>query len=408
METNPDWNYLIDRYMHDRLTREELQLLLKMAAAREDNPELTKALKDQWDQGKEEPVVFNAEHRVRLQELFENDRKERALHSPLSRALHPPFSSHIRTRTIRAAAVAACLLLLAGSIGYRLWQPGPSSASTEPIQTTAQRSADVQPGYTGAILTLANGEHIVLDSAANGRLAIQGNSEVIQQGGQLSYHSSLSGSAETVYNTINTPRGRQYVLQLPDGSRVWLNAASSLQYPTAFSGKDRTVTLNGEAYFEIAPDVARPFIVQVNGIKVDVLGTSFNIKSYDDEPSIETSLLSGAIRLRSGAHQQQLKPGQQALVQKETPAVITIRNTDEAGVLAWKNGYFQFGHTSVPLIMKQLERWYNIQVRYQGKIPEREFYGEMERSLPLSSILQFLEKNHIHFTQQDHQLTVYE
>ena len=400
METNPDWNYLIDRYMHDRLTREELQLLLRKAAAREDTPELTKALKDQWDQGKEGPVVFNADHQVRLQELFENDRNERAIHTPLQ--------SPIRVRTIRAAAVAACLLLLAGSIGYRLWRSGSSSVSTEPIQTATQRSADVQPGYTGAILTLANGQHLVLDSTANGRLAIQGTSEVIQQGGQLSYRNSLSGSAEIVYNTINTPRGRQYVLQLPDGSRVWLNAASSLQYPTAFSGKDRTVTLNGEAYFEIAPDAARPFIVQVNGIKVDVLGTSFNIKSYDDEPSIEASLLSGAIRLRSGAHQQQLKPGQQALVQKETPAVITIRNADEAGVLAWKNGYFQFGHTSVPLIMKQLERWYNIQVHYQGKIPEREFYGEMERSLPLSSILQFLGKNHIHFIQQDHQLTVYE
>lgn len=394
MQTNPEWAYLIDQYLNDRLSRAELRRLLQIAAERGDEEGLTQALRAQWDAGRQEPDHSGIDWQAKVKEILAGAQQA----DPVVMPHRSPV------RRFRAIAAAACLAMLLGLGGYRIWLQHKTSVAAI---GSAPLTAEISPGHTGAILTLSDGRQIVLDSAANGNLASQGGSEVIKENGQLHYQ-HLTAATETVYNTMTTPRGRQYALVLPDGTRVWLNAASSLQYPTAFRGTDRTVTLNGEGYFEVAPDAGKPFRVQVNGMKVEVLGTSFNIQSYEEEAGVTTSLLSGSVRLSSGSHEQLLRPGQQAIVRRGTDTAIEVHPADMNGVLAWKNGYFQFGHTSMAMIMRQLERWYNIQVHYQGKIPEREFYGEMERSLPLSSILHFLEKNHIHFTLNGNQLTVYE
>lgn len=258
---------------------------------------------------------------------------------------------------------------------------------------------DVLPGSERAILTLANGKTIMLDSM-QGNIIRQGGLTVSNGNGQLDYE----GRGDVVeYHTMSTPRGGQYRLQLPDGTDVWLNAASSITYPTAFAGKDRHVTITGEVYFEVAKDTTKPFHAKVNNMEVEVLGTHFNINSYADEGNIKTTLFEGSVRVIQGNDAAMLEPGQQAQINMTAVALSSgrplniVNGVDADQVMAWKNGLFQFDKTSLSAVMRQLSRWYDVDVVYEKGVPDINLGGEMKRDLKLSQVLKGLGKIGVNF-----------
>lgn len=284
---------------------------------------------------------------------------------------------------------AAAVFLAAVSLGYFFLSGTPKDQNT-PVVRSAPDSI-IQPGGNKAILTLADGKQIILDNARNGDLTSEANVKVIKlSDGQISYQTT-GNTNEIAYNTIITPIGGQYQLILADGSKVWLNAASSLRFPASFVGNERLVELSGEGYFEIAPDRKRPFRVVVNDIRVEVLGTHFNVNSYPDEPAMTTTLLEGKIKLNSGGSVNVLKPGQQAMIQ--SPGKIhVVNNADLEEALAWKNGKFIFNGNSIQSIMRQLSRWYDIKVEYSNNLPNDEYVGAIQRSENISAMLHILRK----------------
>jgi transmembrane sensor len=253
------------------------------------------------------------------------------------------------------------------------------------------------PAGNRAMLTLADGTQIPLDSASNGALATQGNVQIVKlSNGQLAYRGSSTPGSTVQYNTLTTPRGGQYQVVLPDGTRVWLNSASSLVYPATFTGNDRTVRLNGEAYFEVAADANRPFKVKVNEMEVQVLGTSFDVMAYSDEQTVNTTLVSGAVKVAGKL----LKPGQQALLNPVSQQ-MAVQETDIDRVIAWKNGRFIFNDTDLPTILREISRWYDVQIIYKTTPGNEKYGGGISRRIDLSNVLQVLEasgKNHFSVT----------
>jgi transmembrane sensor len=313
----------------------------------------------------------------------------------------------LRTKFFRYAAAALLLI----SIGAYLWNllnkeklPQGITARTKPAD-----KADVAPGGQKATLTLVDGSVIVLDSAANGKIASQGNVGVIKKkDGELEYVSeaTVKSIVAPAYNTMRTPRGGQYQLILPDGTKVWLNAASSITYPTAFTGKERAIAITGEAYFEVVHNAAMPFRVRANGVNVEVLGTSFNISAYDDEAATNTTLLKGSVKISSGDKGALLQPGQQAQASTQHGLrVLSGVNTD--AITAWKNGYFSFQRSDLPAVMRQLARWYDVTVEYRGGMPQGKFGGEISRNANLSQVLSILEESNIRFSIEEKKIIVH-
>jgi len=253
---------------------------------------------------------------------------------------------------------------------------------------------DLKPGGQKATLTLASGRQVVLDSVRNGRIDQEGGSEVEKvDSGVIAYSAVSSGVVEagTGFNTLATPQGGTYAVRLPDGSEVVLNNASSLHYPTHFNGTGaRVVELTGEAYFKIARDARRPFLVKAGGQQtVEVLGTEFDIKAYGDEPEIKTTLLSGSVRVEAGDQSVLLKPGEQAA--QEGGRLQAIKDVDTAVVLAWKDGMFRWEGASLQEVMRDLGRWYNVQVVYDGPAPTQRLIMVVGRNRPASEVLKALE-----------------
>jgi transmembrane sensor len=308
---------------------------------------------------------------------------------------------------------AATIVLLAGTAAFFLFS-GRSSKTIDKIGNVAQRyKNDLPPGTRGAILTLDNGKQIVLDSAGNGMLAVLGKTKVINGNGQITYAGNGKSSQEPKYqepeyNTMTTPKGRQYQLVLADGSKVWLNAASSIRFPTAFTGKERKVEISGEAYFEIATSTDEgghekmPFLVHIDppfggtGMDIQVLGTHFNVNAYGEEATVQTTLLEGAVKISGGGGERLLRPGQQGRFgQAGNFEVMNDVNVDV--VMGWKNGYFSFQHTDLPTVMQQIARWYDVDIAYAGKIPDRRFGGEISRNSNASQVLRILEESKVYF-----------
>jgi transmembrane sensor len=370
---------LISSGSHDEESRQYLQQLLADTPAGEEDPA-------RW-----EPILQSILHPVRTLE-------------PQGRP------SPVRLWVRRVMTAAAVVLLLVGLT--RLWR------SYRPTQADAGPVVVIAPGGNKAVLTLAGGQKIILDTAAAGILAEQGNTHVQKLGdGRLAYeagdeggvrggnvaNTGKAGSVVTaLYNTLTTPRGGQYQLTLPDGTKVWLNAASSLTYPTAFTGNSRTVEMTGEAYFEVAHDKKRPFMVRVGGQTIEDIGTQFNVNAYTDEPAQVTTLLEGAVKV--GGHL--LRPGEKATVTGATVAgaittrtrgIIVVTKGDPEGAVAWKNGLFDFTDAGLQTVMRQLSRWYNVDVTYEGNIPPRQFTGMIGRSLTLDQVLKGLAKERVHY-----------
>jgi hypothetical protein len=377
---------LIDKYLNGTASAEEERLLLDFF----DSFQSTQG----WDEsvlGVKEQL--EAKMLKRLQQTVYQSKKQ-----------HPP--KVIRLFTIRNVAAAAIILVAIGAGTYYYIQLNAKRSFI--ANSTKAIKHDVDPGNNKAILTLENGAKLVLDSAKIGTLAKKGKISIRKtKDGQLIYAVDRGNDAATnepiTYNTITTPRGGQYQVILPDGTKVWLNAASSLKFPTAFAGNQRGVELTGEAYFEVTKNTAKPFMVKVDKMQVKILGTHFNIMAYSDEAAIKTTLLEGAIQLNNGSKRNFLKPGQQGIVKDDNVQVIDA-DTDEA--IAWKNGFFEFRRASIQDIMKQLSRWYDTEVTYEGKIPDDEFVGKIERNVKLSQVLHILELNHVHFKIENKKITV--
>ncbi len=298
---------------------------------------------------------------------------------------------HFIQKTWIRYAVAACLILLAGLGGYRLFFQHNNS---DQIAKTI-KSADVKAPVTNrAIITLANGQTVYLDSSMNGKLAsIGSNVKLIKLAdGQIAY----SGTSDKIeYNTISNPRGSNVIdMVFVDGSHVWLNAGSSITFPVPFDRNERKVKINGEAYFEIAHNASKPFRVVKNDMEVTVLGTHFNVNAYDDETEIKVTLLEGSVKINKGSNTGLLKPGQQADI---NDAINIKSDIDTEGVMAWKNGKFSFNHSDIKTVMRQIARWYDLDVEYTGPVTDDVFGGDIERDLPLSRTLDFLRKSQVHF-----------
>lgn len=311
-----------------------------------------------------------------------------------------PVARRIRTA---AFAAVACVLLTGG------WRWLNRKNTPAPVVVSATTTHDVAPGGNRATLTLADGTSIVLDEAGNGMLGRQGNTNIVKlDNGRLAYRASGSNhnNGQVLYNTIITPRGGQYQLLLPDGSKVWLNAASALRFPASFTGAERVVELTGEGYFEVAhTSTAAPFKVKVNDAMVEVLGTHFNINAYPDEKNMHTTLLEGAVKVTRGKQSGLLKPGEDAAL-SNTGDVLNISEADTESAVAWKNGIFSFHGDDVPTVMRQLSRWYNVEVSYEGAVPQHRFEGRIWRSYTLAQTLAVLQATDIHFRIENRKLVV--
>lgn len=284
------------------------------------------------------------------------------------------------------AAAAVILILLSFSLYFL--------QNTKTNRPSATFVLDVKPGGNKAVLTLADGSKVILDDSKRGLLANQGNATISRSAeGQITYDASSASdmSDELVYNTLETPSGGKFQVVLPDGSHVWLNAESSIRYPAMFSETERKVEIKGEAYFEIAKDKRKPFRVVANQQLTEVLGTHFNINSYSDERLIKTTLFEGSIKVSTakGDKVAFLKPGQQSQLMNNNDLNI-VANSDLDEAIGWRNDLFQFNGTELSTIMRQLSRWYDVDVDF-SRLPRREFVGVIPRNVPLSQVLRMLE-----------------
>ncbi|OQP67818.1 FecR family protein [Niastella populi] len=310
-----------------------------------------------------------------------------------------------------AAAVAVLLIVL---ITYPILH---KELTDRPLATTEKKQVrDVgPPDMTKATITLANGQVVALDTIANGVLAMEGKVNVVKTTGeQITYKKAAgsNGSGEIAYNVLRNPRGSKIVnISLSDGTTIWLNSESTLRYPIMFNGNERRVELTGEAYFEVAPSLKKPFFVTANDVTVEVLGTHFNVNNYTDENAIKVTLLEGRVKIGNrqsaignNTNTVILKPGQQAVA---TVSQLTIDNSPNLDqIMSWKNNTFYFDGENLQAIMKQLARFYNVEVEYEGKAPDKKFGGMISRNKNLGEVLNVLELSGVHFRMEGKKIIV--
>jgi transmembrane sensor len=394
---------LIEEWMNKTISDNNFSELIGFLEANRQEPMVAEIFQQMMEQESAVYEVAPERWDARIDQILNADKQINSV--PF---LNKPKRSVFKMGWVR---YAAAIILLIGT-GTYLWIS--NSHQKQPVHQAepVTVSNDVPPGKEGAVLTLADGRQVVLDSAGNGIIATQNGSEVVLKNGHLSYKAMEAISEAVTYNTMTTPNGRQFQVVLPDGTKVWLNAASSITYPTAFTGDTRTVTVTGEVYFEVAPLRLRsgqkaPFIVNVNKqSRIEVLGTHFNVNAYANEGAILTTLLEGRVKVKSEVGSPKsdagvqtsdlrlrtsviLQPGQQAK-EAVNQKIQVIDKADLEKVMAWKNGYFDFNNSDLPVMVRQLERWYDIQVQYKGQAPHVIFKGQMDRNVQLSDVIRFL------------------
>jgi transmembrane sensor len=322
--------------------------------------------------------------------------------SPITR-LPPKFN----LKPLLKIAAAAILLVICTGAYLLVYHTAPKNSNT--IVLNPQHSQqDALPGFDGAVLTTATGHQIVLDSAGNGVITSEHNTHVVKLGNQLVYKEAATKSYQPQsFNTLSTQKGRKFELVLADGTKVWLDAASSITYPMAFSSRERRVKASGQLYFEVAKDSSKPFIVEAAGTTVEVLGTHFNLNAYEDEAAVKTTLLEGAVKVSKVNQHLLLKPGQQAVAYGSVNGLIQLNNSvDITAVMAWKTGLFQFSNADLSTVLRHLARWYDMEIVYEGKIPDRKFEGKIGRDLNLSQVLKLLEIVQVKFRIEGKKLIV--
>lgn len=383
---------LINKYLAGDVTDEELDLLKRYYNSFQDNTT--------WDEaqlGPRSEVEAKMLHRIQ-DEIGKVESKQDLNVPKLQKGNIRFLKPGLRLSSFTRIAVAAGVIGLLITSAYLYLNSKNTKAPEVAKAKYQQLKNDVPPGGNRATLTLADGSIIDLADAQNGALAEQGNSRVIKIGGKLAYNTSSENEVEIVYNIVSTPKGGQYQIELPDGTQVWLNAASSLRFPTSFTGKERRVEImNGEAYFEVAKNKKMPFIVRLNSAEIQVLGTHFNVMAYAEEATVKTTLLEGSIKFVQQQRGLLLKPGEQIQLSKDGSTKIES-DVDTDQVVAWKNGLFQFDNSDIETVMRQLSRWYDVSVVYSNTNIKHLFVGEMPRSSTLSEILKALElTSRIHF-----------
>jgi ferric-dicitrate binding protein FerR (iron transport regulator) len=378
---------LIIKHLKSELTPTEHEVLMHWAQSSPDNATILQEL--------ESPQQLSADLRTWMES---NKNVQAKIFAQCPELREPSHTNnltvfHIRKKTWFYAAASIIGTLIAVYLLFRTsHHPSTIIASTPSI--------DIAPGTNKATLTLADNSVINLDQAGDGSLGHQANTNIIKKADHLSYeptHRTQSIAASPSYNTLTTPKAGQYQLTLPDGSKVWLNNVSSLRYPTSFTGSQREVFLTGEAYFEIADNPSKPFKVHLNHSTIQVLGTSFNIAAYTDEPVIKTTLVTGKISVATPDGQPTLlQPGQQAIL-TQTGTIEKIKETDIDAAISWTKGYFRFDHANISEVLRQLTRWYDIEVTFSIPIPDYQYDGDIGRDLSLTAILKHLEKKDVHF-----------
>lgn len=371
---------LIHKYLENEISQEEYHELWVLLNAYPNEEPLDEELFKLWQATKNaesviQPAVWDQKMQLGKENLIANVQDTKAV-------IRPSFF-----RRYRWMAAAAVLLIVATSVVISITNDK-KEIYTNNIKHPKQ---DRLPGGDKAVLTLSDGRTIILDSAGNGVLAQQGSTNIIKKNdGQLEYSGETGASTEMAYNLLQTPRGGQYKITLPDGSKVWINAASSLKYPVAFVGNERKVEISGEAYFEIVKDATKPFKVQLNNMEVEVLGTHFNVNGYEDEESVKTTLLEGKVKVQAASGVKFLNPGQQAQIKSSGNIAVTSDiNLEE--IVAWKDGNFQFENADIKAVMRQLARWYDVDVTYKGNINQH-FVGSISRNVNLSQVLSMLQQ----------------
>ena len=383
--------------LYKSMTPEEYLDLYEKNAAGQCSPEESAALESYQDHFTlvDQPwtPAMGEKAEVRIQIL-------NRLHEQVKPVRHPLQSG-------RSLAVAAVVLMIGGLVlMFYSRERNVNFISTQPKVVAI--IDEVLPGKNKATLTVDGAAAISLGEVKNGLLVQQGNITIAKQSdGHLVYSGSVNGESgvKPVYNSVVTPRGGQYQMILADGTKVWLNAASSLRFPTAFSGKSRMVHLEGEAYFEVARNAKMPFVITTKKMNVDVLGTHFNVSAYDDEEVVSTTLLEGSVRLTVDAKKATLKPGEQAVIGKSQKLLVNMVNVEDA--IAWKNGYFVFDNENIQSIMRKVARWYDVSIVYKGNIDQKEFGGTVSRFNSVSSVLKSLEMTGtVHFKKEGRRITV--
>lgn len=384
------WDELLENYRHGRLTADQRE-------------EWRRLIEQRWT---ETPMNRPADH-VDWETMYarivgEDDEMINPRRVPSTEDESPAASRRIGWR-IGHVAVAAVVI---GLLGLGIWWVAGRGERRAIIPTVVQGPEhDVPPGGNNAVLTLAGGQRVVLDSVGLGQIAEQGGVSVQKtDSGRLLYASNAAAAGGAVmYNTLTIPRGGQYRLVLPDGTAVWLNSASSITYPTVFRGSERKVMLTGEAYFEVTAGTT-PFRVAVDGMTVEVLGTRFNVNAYADEPRRTTTLLEGKIRVRKEGKGILIFPGEATIEEFSMLRVAT--GIDTAAAVAWRYGRFSFSDADVESVMRQLARWYDVDVRYEGTIPKRRFGGKIGMKLTLDQVLRVLTRSEIHYSIKGRVLTI--
>jgi len=393
--------YLMARWLDGTSSKEEQRELWGLSLEAANQERLKAELEGAWSGVTDEQSMSAG----RIDALFEkigSDPVERMGAEPHQEQFigrKRPFGRRI----LRSMAAAAVVILV---IGILIWRT--KSSVEQPVPSVVQNMThEILPGGNKAVLTLSDGKKIVLDSAADGTLTKQGSVHIVKLGdGRLAYEGKDSVSA---LNTLSTPYGGMYRLRLPDGTGVWLNAASSITYPTAFAGPKRRVHVKGEVYFEVAKDASKPFFVDVNGHStIEVMGTDFNVNAYENEDIISTTLLHGSVKVTAGdnGHEVTLRPGQQMLIDTGTRQIKAVNYVDTDKIVAWKNGAFNFEGIPLERAMRQLARWYNLQITYEQPVRAIQFGGTLKRNLPLSDVLHFLEGAGLHYRLEDNNRVV--
>lgn len=375
-ENKIDPDYLFDAYLTGDLTEEQRKELLDILESPEIEMRIQGEMMKRYEAGEE--LVLDPFYREQIGRWLE-------------RQMHPEVKVH-RLNWLKYAA-AVIIFLSVTTFGYQFfWK---NSKKAEPL--AGRYKNDIRPDISRAVLKLSDGQLIELDLSTNGRIAVEGSQKGVKKNnGIISY----DGFDEVTYHDIVTATASKIQIELADGTKVWLDAQSSIHFPTAFTGNAREVEIKGQAYFEIANDASRPFIVTVREQKIQVLGTEFNVNSYDNEPTTKTTLLKGSIRVSSNGKELVLKPGEQA----EGSKLNTSTDLDET--IAWKNGIFRFNGVPIKEIMTQVARWYGAEIKYKDQITE-EFVAKIDRDVPVSELLKMLEAtNQVHFEIDGKTITV--
>ncbi|GAA4447936.1 DUF4974 domain-containing protein [Ravibacter arvi] len=389
---------LLYKYLNNSSSEAENRELAGLLQIKGLETEVKQLLDEAWDDFHDESKPFSTGETERMLAAILGNNEDA-----------DPVRAPKRWYYSRSVAAAAAFLLLGAGL---VWYTSRDIAGRETISAAPKViRQDVQPGSDKAFLTLSDGRDIALNNAASGLLATEGNIKIFKAGDDwLSYKTSSHNlPKKEAFHTLRTPRGGQYHLVLPDGTRVWLNAASAITYPIHFSNAQRNVKIEGEVYFEVAKKAAGkrkiPFIVTARDVSVEVLGTQFNINAYQDEKQVSTTLLEGSVKVKTAKFSSMLDPGQEATISNTSNDIrVSSANTDQ--VIAWKNGFFQFRESSLESIMRQLSKWYDVDVTYEGKPMSKKFTGEIPRSATLLEVLEILELNHIQVELAGNRITI--